>query len=102
LANVRDASPQDLAQTCFDFHNQRLPELLFRYRARNWPETLSVGEAQRWESFRRHRLQDADGGGSITLAEYHERIAQLRGEREGDTAEQRILDAMDEWGEGMI
>ncbi len=97
LANVRDASPQELAQTRFDFHDQRLPELLFRYRARNWPETLSVDEAQRWESFRRHRLQDANGGGSITLAEYHERIALLRGEREGDAAAQRILDAMDEW-----
>jgi exodeoxyribonuclease-1 len=97
LANVRDASPQELAQTRFDFHDQRLPELLFRYRARNWPETLSAEEVQRWEQFCRHRLQDVDGGGSITLAEYHERIALLRGEREGDVAAQRILDAMDEW-----
>lgn len=97
LANVRDASPQDLAQTRFDFHDQRLPELLFRYRARNWPEALSAEEVQRWEQFRRHRLQDADGGGSITLAEYHERIELLRGEREGNAAAQRVLDAMDEW-----
>ncbi|MBZ0071953.1 MAG: exodeoxyribonuclease I [Gammaproteobacteria bacterium] len=97
LARVRDASKQELAQTRFDFHDQRLPELLFRYRARNWPEALSAEEAQRWEQFRRHLLQDADGGGSITLAEYHERIALLRGEREGDAAAQRILDAMDEW-----
>lgn len=97
LANIRDASPQELAQTRFDFHDQRLPELLFRYRARNWPETLSVDEAQRWENFCHHRLQDADGGGSITINEYYERIALLRGEREGDAAAQRILDAMDEW-----
>lgn len=102
LANVRDASPQDLAQTRFDFHDKRLPELLFRYRARNWSETLSAEEVQRWENFRRHRLQNADGGGSITLAEYHERIALLRVEREGDTAAQRVLDAMDEWGEGLL
>ncbi len=97
LANVRDASPQELAQTRFDFHDQRLPELLFRYRARNWPETLLVDEAQRWENFCHHRLQDENGGGSITLTEYHERIALLRGERKGDAAAQRILDAMDEW-----
>lgn len=97
LARVRDASKQELAQIRFDFHDQRLPELLFRYRARNWPETLSAEEAQRWEEFCRHRLQDADGGGSITLAEYHERIALLRVEREGDAAAQRVLDAMDEW-----
>lgn len=98
LANVRDASPQELAQTRFDFHDQRLPELLFRYRARNWPETLSAEEAQRWEEFCRHRLQDADGGGSITLEEYHERIALLRIERADDAGAQQILDAMDEWG----
>ncbi len=102
LAKVRDASPQELAQTRFDFHDKRLPELLFRYRARNWPETLSVEEAQRWENFRRHRLQDADGGGSITLTKYRERIALLRNECEGNGDAQRILDAMAEWGEGLI
>ena len=98
LAKVRDASPQELAQTRFDFHDKRLPELLFRYRARNWPETLSAEEAQRWKQFCRHRIQDADGGGSITLDDYHERIALLRDERDGDADAQRILVAMDEWG----
>ncbi|GMT40688.1 MAG: hypothetical protein IEMM0001_1423 [bacterium] len=64
------------------FHDERLPELLFRYRARNWPETLSAEEVQRWEHFCRHRLRDADGGGSITRNDYYERIAVLRDERE--------------------
>ena len=36
------------------------------------------------------------------VGEYHERIALLRGEREGDVDAQRILDAMDEWGEGVL
>jgi len=99
LAKVRNASPQELAQIRFDFHDERLPELLFRYRARNWPETLSTEDAQRWEQFRRHRIQDEDGGGSITLAEYHERIALLRNERANDTDGKRILEAMEKWGE---
>jgi len=98
LANVRNASPQELAQTHFEFHDERLPELLFRYRARNWPETLSVEEVQRWEQFRRHRIQDEDGGGSITLTEYHGRIALLRDERTDDVDAQRILDSLDKWG----
>ncbi len=97
LARVRDASEQELAQTHFDFHDARLPELLFRYRARNWPETLSVEEAQRWEQFCRHRIQDADGGGSITLNNYYERIALLRDEREGNVDAQKILDALEAW-----
>ncbi len=98
LARVYDASPQELAQTHFDFHDERLPELLFRYRARNWPETLSVEEAQRWAQFCIHRIQDADGGGSITLKDYYARIALLRDEREGNMDVQKILDALEEWG----
>lgn len=79
-----------------------MPELLFRYRARNWPETLSAEVVLRWEQFHHHRLRDADGGGSITVAEYHERIALLRGEREGDTDAQRILDEMEWWGKDLF
>jgi exodeoxyribonuclease-1 len=101
-ARVRDASPHELAETQLDFHDKRLPELLFRYRARNWPETLSAQEALRWEHFRRHRLQDADGGGSITLKEYSERIAMLRGEREGDADAQRVLDALETWSRELL
>ncbi len=97
LARVRAASPVALAQSRFDFQDQRLPELLFRYRARHWPETLSTAEAQRWEQFRRHRLQDADGGGGITLTQYQTRIDELRGERAGDSAAQGILDDLAAW-----
>ena len=80
------------------FHDPRLPELLFRYRARNWPETLSVQEAQRWEDFCCHRFLDIDDGGRLTLHEYFERITVLRSERAGDSDALRILDALEEWG----
>ena len=99
LARVRDTSPLELAQKRFDFHDKRLPELLFRYRARNWPETLSSEEMQRWDQYRRHRIHDEDGGGSINLVSFYEAIALLREERADDAGAQRILDAMDEWGE---
>ena len=97
MARVRSASPLELAQQHFDFHDQRLPELLFRYRARNWPETLSAAEVQQWEAFCRHRIEDADGGGSIALAEYTELIAGLRLERAADADAQQVLDALEAW-----
>jgi len=99
---VRKASKQELAQAHYDFHDARLPELLFRYRARNWPETLSAEETQRWEHFRQHRLCDADGGGSVTLNDYYVRIAQLRAEREGDENAQQILESLEAWGRGLL
>ena len=102
LARVRDATPQKLGQTDFDFQDERLPELLFRYRARNWPGTLSGEEVQRWEKFRHHRLQDVDGGGSIVLEDYDDAITRLRSEREGDVDAQKILDAMESWANSLI
>ena len=56
FSQIRCATPQKLAKARFDFHDRRLPELLFRYRARNWPETLSAEENQRWQQQRRQRL----------------------------------------------
>ena len=98
LAAVRDASPAQLADTDFKFSDSRLPELLFRYRARNWPETLSEEESGRWEAWRMQRLEDPQGGGSITLEQYGEALDRLREQRADDSGAQQILDALEEWG----
>ncbi|MGB6189773.1 MAG: exodeoxyribonuclease I [Aeromonas molluscorum] len=45
---VRATSPELLGEREFAFSDKRLPELLFRYRARNWPQTLSEPELKRW------------------------------------------------------
>ena len=86
----------------FDFHDQRLPELLFRYRARNWPETLTQTEAQRWEQMRLQRLTQGDGGGSIIFAEFAAQIALLRETLKADENARQILDALDMWGKDSL
>lgn len=48
IQEVRDASPAELRDRRFAFSDSRLPELLFRYRARNWPEILSDAERSQW------------------------------------------------------
>lgn len=62
---VRAADPQQLAQEQWPFDDERLPELLFRYRARNFPETLSEQEQERWKLFCQQRLSDARWGRPI-------------------------------------
>ena len=48
IQEVRDASPAELRDRRFAFSDSRLPELLFRYRARNWPEILNDAERLQW------------------------------------------------------
>lgn len=56
LDRLRRMPPEELSRARPSFDDQRLPELLFRYRARNYPDTLSPEETARWETFRRERL----------------------------------------------
>jgi exodeoxyribonuclease-1 len=62
LSQLRLLSPEELATASPSFQDSRLEELLFRYRARNFPATLSDDETARWEEHRAARLFDGAGG----------------------------------------
>jgi exodeoxyribonuclease-1 len=62
LTQLRSLSPAELAHARTGFDDPRLAELVFRYRARNFPETLDAEEAERWEAHRAARLLDGEGG----------------------------------------
>ncbi|HEY4555867.1 MAG TPA: exodeoxyribonuclease I, partial [Lysobacter sp.] len=49
LREVRTTPPAALGARTFAFRDGRLAELLFRYRARNWPESLAPAERERWD-----------------------------------------------------
>lgn len=101
LTQIRRASPQQLANARFDFHDQRLPELLFRYRARNWPETLMPEEMEQWERLRLQRLTQSDGGG-ITFDEFSAKITLLREACKTDENARQILNRLEAWGMGLL
>ncbi|WP_248802111.1 exodeoxyribonuclease I [Pseudomonas sp. MWU13-2100] len=71
---VRTAEPEQLARGQWPFDDERLPELLFRYRARNFPASLSEEERERWRTFCRQRLTDAAWGAPNTLADFTEHL----------------------------
>jgi exodeoxyribonuclease-1 len=96
LLRLRELSPQELATQRTAFHDGRLDELLFRYRARNFPATLSADEARRWEAHRHARLIAGEAG-ALTLTDFFERIDTLN-----ETADERgqdILSALYDWAE---
>ncbi len=71
---VRSADPEQLGRMQWPFDDERLPELLFRYRARNFPGSLSEEEQQRWRTFCRQRLSEAAWGAPNTLADFTEHL----------------------------
>ncbi|MGH8433319.1 MAG: exodeoxyribonuclease I [Pseudomonas sp.] len=91
---VRCAEPQRLAQEDWPFDDGRLPELLFRYRARNFPETLVDSEQERWREFCRTRLSTPEWGAPNTLMSFDLALTQALG---NSSATQQLV--LNEWHE---
>ncbi len=98
LAQVRATPPRELGTRAFPFRDPRYPELLFRYRARNWPETLNEEEHARWESFRRARLTRHTPLTGLTLDDYFARLDELRHDPQARD-KLPLLDQLQAWGE---
>ena len=54
---VRNADKNKLADFHPEFDDNRLPELLLHYKGRNFPSSLSENEMEKWESYRKARLE---------------------------------------------
>ena len=93
--------PHLLVKAQYAFRDARLPELLFRYRARNWPDSLLPNEHERWNAYRRQRLDVDSGLSEYTFAQFRDQIAQLRLAHADDGNKQALLDRLQAWGDGI-
>jgi exodeoxyribonuclease-1 len=100
MDRVRAASPEQLAGESFVFEDGRCQEMLFRYRARNFPESLSDSERAQWEEQRFQYLTDAAAGGPITLEAYQDTIERLSSSATPE--QQAVLDRLLEYGDGLL
>jgi exodeoxyribonuclease-1 len=94
---IRSTPPHELGGRDFGLRDARLPELLFRYRARNWPQHLSAEEQARWDAYRRRRLGEESGLSEYSFTGFDAELAALRHEHAGDGARQVLLDQIDAW-----
>jgi exodeoxyribonuclease-1 len=91
LQRLRALSPEHLARRHPDFADPRLLELLFRYRARNFPGTLSPAEQDLWQQHCAARLLNGIHG-RTTLPAWRERLAAL--EPTADARGRQVLAAL--------
>ena len=88
---VAAASESDLADMHPEFNDKRLDELLLRYKARQYPKTLSETEQQKWEQYRITKLQRE-------LPKYFEQLNKLSQQGVDDY----ILQELQLWAESLI
>ena len=98
---IHRMSPEDLARAApgFEetFENSSYGELLFRHRARNWPETLDAHEKERWDLYVAERITQGGAIEGRTLDDYDHL---LQGLRENPLHENNpMLEELAQWGD---
>ncbi|ATG17084.1 exodeoxyribonuclease I [Providencia alcalifaciens] len=85
---IRETAPQNLPALDLSFEDKRMKELFFRYKARNYPSTLSYDEQQRWLQHRRDYFTEA------RLTDYLQQIQLLMGVHHEDEKRCQQLKAL--------
>ncbi len=97
LPRIRRAAATDLAAFASKLHDPRYRELLFRYRARHYPQTLDATESERFHAWVRQRLIDGRDDTIPTIATRREQLATLRMQHTADGARLAVLDQLEAW-----
>lgn len=87
---IRATSPEQLAGLALSSADPRMAEMLFRYRARNFPATLSSDELERWRQFCQQRLLQPPPGG-LSLTSFAEQLEQAVADYRDDPHKLRLL-----------
>jgi len=91
------ACPEHLAEWPENsFQDKRLNTLLFRYRARNYPETLNNDETHQWQQFCHSRIIDGESGSGLMLEQFQQHLLTLVQSEHGER-EQNLLDQLSRW-----
>ena len=98
LENLRGETAEKLAAARPSFEDERLTEILFRYRARNFPASLNEAELQRWEQHRAAKLFDGLCG-ARTVEQLFAEIDTLS--EEADERAEEILGALYDYAESI-
>jgi exodeoxyribonuclease-1 len=83
-----DARPHAYA---LPFNDERLPQLVRRLFARNWPETLAAPEVARWRSFCAGRILCPRIEGATDLGGFNKTIESLLASMDTEPEKKRIL-----------
>lgn len=98
---IRQAPAESLVSYSGQFEDHRFNTLLFRYRARNYPNSLQADELNKWQQHRQFRLMDTASPASIKLDEYMQLLETLAQEHHHSPDKLALLKALYQYAENL-
>jgi len=96
---LRELPPEQLGSHPFQFQDERLAVMLFRYRARNYPYTLNSKEQQKWQQYCTNKLQYGEKG-LLSIEEFMQKIENLVHEYESNEKKMKVLKSLYQYVQG--
>ena len=96
FSRIRSAAPDTLPHFSGQLQDPRLKTLLFRYQARNWPESLDATQQAEWSAFRRARFGENNAHLESTAMAFATELAKARGMASEDS-QQALLQIVEDW-----
>jgi exodeoxyribonuclease-1 len=96
---LRELPPEQLGSHPFQFQDERLALMLFRYRARNYPYTLNSEEQQKWQQYCTNKLQYGEKG-LLSIEEFMQKIENLVHEYESNEQKMKVLKSLYQYVQG--
>lgn len=97
---IRTADENTLADLNLIFSDERLEKLLLRYKARNYPRSLTAEERENWEEYRAARIVDGMYG-QLSLEQYIKRISELAAVKADDDNASYLLQELQLYAESI-
>lgn len=98
---IRTAHPEALKDDPPRLYDQRAPEMLWRYVARNFPEILTPEEAARWRSFCASRILTPEAEGAVDIGTFLRDVENRLSRVDTPARDKVILKALLEYGKGL-
>ncbi len=97
MQQIRQSNIEELDSLQFNFDDPRLNEMFFRYRCRNYPDTLLLNELQRWDEYRIQRMTTPEGSASIKLDQYRQELEELKKQYADSNKVMSLLDQLQQY-----
>lgn len=93
MNRIIESDPSSLGALQLPFQDARLEEMFLRYRARNYPETLSTEDQYRWEEYRVQKLLKGESG-YLSIPELYENLNRLASDPKLSDSGRHILEEL--------
>lgn len=94
MAHIHQLPAEHLAASAPIFQDERLNQLVFRFRARNFPQTLTFDEQQKWRRYCHDKLTMGEDSPALRIDEFMLALENMLELQQADPKKVAILQAL--------